>query len=156
MYNNSMKIAISACLMGDKVRYDGKHQLNKELVDLVKSHEVIRICPEQSSGFLVPRKPMEIINGKLINTDNLDLTEKLMKGCNKCLEMIKDCDMVILKTRSPSCGYGKIYDGTFTNTLIEGNGIFTDLCLKNNIKVYTELDIKELNDLLKENNNEMY
>ena len=64
--------------------------------------------------------------------------------------------MVILKTRSPSCGYGKIFDGTFTDTLIEGNGIFTDLCLKNNIKVYTELDIKEISNFLKERNNEMY
>ena len=143
-----MKIAISACLMGDKVRYDGKHQLNKELSDILKDHDVIKICPELASGFSTPRKPMEIKDGKLINTDNKDLTKELIQGCNRCLEMIKDCDLVILKTKSPSCGYRQIYDGTFTNTLINKNGLFCQMCIDIGLRIYTEKNIDELRDIL--------
>ena len=144
-----MKIAISACLLGDKVRYDGKHQLNKELKELLNKHSIIKICPEISSGFDIPRKAMEIKDNRVINIDNEDLTDKLMKGCKICFEKISDCDLVILKSKSPSCGYKQIYDGTFSNTLINKNGLFSQMCIDNNLKVYTEKDIEILKEILK-------
>lgn len=144
-----MKIAISACLLGDNVRYDGKHQLNKELKELLKKHSIIKICPEISSGFDIPRKAMEIKDNRVINIDNEDLTDMLMKGCKICFDKISYCDLVILKSKSPSCGYKQIYDGTFTNTLINKNGLFSQMCIDNNLKVYTEKDIDILKEILK-------
>lgn len=144
-----MKIAISACLLGDKVRYDGKDQLNKQLVKLLKKHHIIKICPEISSGFDIPRKAMEIKDNRVINIDNEDLTDKLIEGCRICFDKASDCDLIILKSKSPSCGYGQTYDGTFTNTLINKNGLFSQMCIDNKMKVYTEKDIEILKEILK-------
>lgn len=139
-----MKIGISACLLGDRVRYDGKDKRNDELIGLLKGHEIIRICPEVSAGFPIPRNPIEILNGKVIDAQHNDLTEELHEASMRCFEMIEDCDFLILKSRSPSCGYGQIYDGTFSGYLITGNGIFTRICLENNMTIYTEEDIDEI------------
>ena len=144
-----MKIGISACLLGDNVRYDGTNKRNEKLIELLKNHEIIKICPEIASGFSVPRQPIEIRNSRVYTQDGKDLTEQLKKGSLECLRLVEDCDFVILKTKSPSCGYKKIYDGTFTNTLVDGNGIFTELCLKNNILVYSENDIEKIKEKLR-------
>jgi len=141
-----MKIAISACLAGDSVRYDASNKRNDDLLSLLKDHEIIKICPEISADLTIPRDPIEILNNHVITSNNIDITDKLYKGCLKCFEMIKDCDFVILKDKSPSCGYGKIYDGTFSNKLIDGNGIFTDLCLRKNIKVFNEKQLAEIKE----------
>ncbi|MBO4918640.1 MAG: DUF523 domain-containing protein [Erysipelotrichaceae bacterium] len=139
-----MKIGISACLAGDKVRYDGTDKKNEELLKILKDHELIKICPEMAAGFPVPRESLEIKDGKVYSSGGKDVTEKLKKGTLKCLEMIRDCDMVILKERSPSCGTYRIYDGSFSGKLIEGQGLFTRLCLEHNIPVYSENDIEEI------------
>lgn len=139
-----MKIGISACLTGDKVRYDGTDKENKELLKILKGHELVKICPETAAGFSVPRKSLEIRNGKVYSVSNKDITEKLHKGAMKCLEMIQDCDLVILKEKSPSCGVYQIYDGSFSGKLIEGHGSFTQLCLEHHIPVYSENDIEEI------------
>lgn len=144
-----MKIGISACLLGDKVRYDGSGKANKQLIELLEKHETVKICPEVSAGFPIPRSPIEIMNDKVKNKDGEDLTDKLYQGSYECFEKIKDCDFVILKTKSPSCGYGQIYDGTFSGRLIKGDGIFTQLCLKNNIRVFTETQIDDIINTLK-------
>lgn len=144
-----MKIGISACLLGDNVRYDGSNKYNKQIAKLLENHEIIKICPELASGFPIPRQAMEISNSKVYTKDGKDLTEELLKGSIKCFEQIKDCDFLILKTKSVSCGYQKVYDGTFTNTLIDGNGIFTDLCLKNNILVFSENEIEKIKEKLR-------
>ena len=127
-----MKIGVSACLLGDKVRYDGKDKRNDKLIKLLENHEIIKICPELLSGFPIPHEPIELLNNKAYTKDNKDVTKQLLKGSNKTYTKIKDCDLIILKTKSPSCGYKKIYDGTFSNKLIEGNGIFTQICIDNN------------------------
>ena len=144
-----MKIGISACLLGDKVRFDGKDKRNEKLIKLLKNHEIIKICPEIESGFPIPRLPIELKNNKAYTKDNKDVTKQLIKGSNKTYQKIKDCDLIILKTKSPSCGYQKIYDGSFTNKLIKGNGIFTQICIDNNKKIYTDEDIDLLTKLLK-------
>ena len=139
-----MKIGISACLTGYNVRYNGSNKLNKELLKLLEGHELIVICPEFRAGFSIPHKPLEIKDGQVITSDGKFVTEKLNKGSLLCLEKIKDCDFLILKSKSPSCGYKKIYDGTFSNTLTDGNGIFTQLCINNGLKIYTENDLEEI------------
>ena len=143
-----MKIAISACLLGENVRFDGSNKKDNKLIELLKNHQIVSICPEVLSGFHVPRDMVEIRNNKVITKDNKDLTDILYKGSLKCFELIKDCDLVILKSKSPTCGYKKVYDGTFSNTLIDGNGIFTDICLKNNLKVYSEKEKEVLSEIL--------
>ena len=143
-----MKIAVSACLLGDKVRYDGKDKLNKELVELLKNHDVIKICPEVASGFSIPRKPMEMKDNKVINIDNQDLTKQLINGCNICLKMIDDCDFLVLKSKSPTCGYQAIYDGSFTSTLTNKNGLFSQMVLDRGFTIYSEKDIEILRKIL--------
>ncbi|MBQ1307706.1 MAG: DUF523 domain-containing protein [Erysipelotrichaceae bacterium] len=139
-----MKIGISACLTGDKVRYNGTDKRNSELLKILKGHELIKICPEMTAGFSVPHEPLEIRNGKVYSSSDRDVTKKLNEAARKCLEMIQNCDLVVLKERSPSCGVHLIYDGTFSGKPIEGHGVFTRLCIKNGIPVYSESDIEEI------------
>lgn len=139
-----MKIGISACLFGDKVRYDQTDKRNDTIIELLKGHEVIKICPEVSSGFSLPHESLEIKDDKVYTKSGIDVTEQLYKGSRKCFDQIKDCDFVILKAKSPSCGYGLIYDGSFKGILIKGNGVFTGLCLENGIEVFNELQIEEI------------
>lgn len=143
------KIGVSACLLGHNVRYDGSNKANDKLIQLISNNEIIPICPEILSGLLVPRKPFELINNKAITTDGKDITNQLLIGSNIALEKVLDCDFVILKTKSPSCGYKKIYDGSFSSKLIEGNGIFTNLLIEHKIKVFSEEDFDEISSLLK-------
>ena len=139
-----MKIGISACLLGHRCRYDGTDKRNDELIKLLDGHELIPVCPESSAGFTVPHEPIELKDNKAYLKDETDVTEQLYKGCLKCLKMIEDCDFVILKSKSPSCGYKKIYDGSFNGILIDGNGMFTDLCLQNDMKVFSENDLYQI------------
>ncbi|MBQ3295415.1 MAG: DUF523 domain-containing protein [Erysipelotrichaceae bacterium] len=141
-----MKIGISACLMGYKYRYDGTHRKNEELLDILKGHELIPVCPELCSGFSVPHDPIELKGDRAYLKDGSDVTDKLMKGCDLSLEKIKNCDLVILKTKSPSCGYKKIYDGSFSGKLIDGNGMFARSCLENNIRVFSENDLNSIRE----------
>ena len=136
------KVAISACLLGENVRYDGSNKANKQIIELIKNHNIISICPEKI--LKIPHPPIELRNNRAINKDNQDLTDILTKSCINEFERIKDCDFAILKSKSPTCGYKKIYDGSFTNSLIDGNGLFAKLLLENNIKVFTELQIEEI------------
>lgn len=142
---------VSACLAGVKCRYDGKNVPNKEIEQLVKEGKAIAICPEVLGGLDIPRGCLEIIENKenkerrVVNKKNQDMTEAFMNGAKKTLEICKvsDISRVILKSKSPSCGCGKIYDGTFTGQLIDGNGITAELLLKNNINVYNENNWKD-------------
>lgn len=144
------KIAISACLLGENVRYNNTNKYNKELIELVSKHNIVSICPEVLGGLSIPHNPCEIKENKVIDNNNNDVTSFFNIGANKALELVKDCDYVILKEKSPSCGLHYIYDGTFTNNLIKGNGIFTRLCIKNKIKVFNEEDLELIrNELTK-------
>ena len=139
-----MKIGVSACLLGHNVRYDGHNKKDEELINLLKDHEVIPICPELSAGFTIPRPAIELRENKAINTNGEDLTACLQTGARLCLEKIKDCDLLILKSRSPSCSPGYIYDGTFNHILIPGNGIFAQMAIDRQIPVCDETKAKEI------------
>lgn len=149
MYNsdgdNMIKVAVSACLVGKNTKYDGTNNYNQAVMDYLKDKEYILICPEVFGGLPTPRVPSEIVKDKVINKENVDVTNEFVIGANKALQMIIDNNIeeVIVKSKSPSCGYKQIYDGTFSNKIIEGNGVFTTLAIKNGIKVLTENDIEK-------------
>lgn len=136
-------ILVSACLAGVPCRYNGENKLNKDVRQLVKDGEAIFVCPEQLGGLTTPRLPAEIINGRVVDKAGKDVTMEFRKGAEIVLELARNykCKKAILKARSPSCGKGEIYDGSFTGTLIEGNGITADVLLRNGIKVIDEDDI---------------
>lgn len=131
------KILVSACLAGINCKYNGKNNEHQKIIELIKNKDVILICPEQLGGLKTPRTPAERIKDKVITNDNIDVTKEYQKGAEEVLNLVKKFNIktAILKSKSPSCGKGKIYDGTFSNTLIYGNGITTELLEKNGIKV---------------------
>ena len=143
------KVGVSACLMGKNVRYNNTNKKNDELITLLKECEIIEICPEVFAGLPIPHNPIEINNNKIIDKYGNDYTLQIQKGNNIALQKVLNCDFLVLKTKSPTCGYKRIYDGSFSNNLINGNGSFVSLCLQNNIKVFTEEDLLQISKLLK-------
>lgn len=135
---------VSACLAGIKCRYDGRANSDERIKKLVEEGKAIPVCPEVLGGLPIPRTPCEIIdnNGriKVINKKGIDCTEEFLKGAKKALAIsqIVGAKKAVLKSKSPSCGNGKIYDGSFSGKLIEGQGVTTKLFLNNDIEVYTE------------------
>ena len=134
---------VSACLAGLNVRFDGKNKANSKIVKLVKEGKAILVCPELLAGLSVPRPQVEIKNGKVFTKDETDVTDVFLEAAEKTLILAKKHGVkeAIFKARSPSCGKGKVYDGSFSRKLVEGNGITAELLLKNGIKVVTEEEI---------------
>ena len=133
----------SACLVGVACRYDGKSKPSEKVLELAKKEILIPVCPEQLGGQKTPRDNSEIKNGRVISVTGRDETDEFIRGANEVLKIAKlyNIKEAILKQRSPSCGCGQTYDGTFTGKLIKGNGITTDLLIKNGIKVISEDDL---------------
>lgn len=133
-------ILVSACLLGKNCRYDTYNHENEKVLALKDKYNLVAICPEVMSGMKTPRNPAEQKDGKVFDNQGHDLTEQFAKGANMCLDMAKKhkCEMAILKSKSPSCGYGQVYDGTFSRNLISGNGVTAQLLTDNGIKVFTE------------------
>jgi uncharacterized protein YbbK (DUF523 family) len=146
-----MIIIVSACLLGDNVTYRGDSNNNKEIKELIKGHTIIKVCPEVTGGLPIPRKPSEILSLqplKVINNQNKDVTTFFYNGSIKSLELCKHADMAILKANSPSCGNESIYDGSFSHTLIKGQGVFVSMLKNKNIKVFNEHQIDEIKDYI--------
>ena len=141
-----MNILVSACLLGVHCRYDGNGVLQEEIKQLSKEHHLIPVCPEIFGGLATPRDPAERIGECVITKKGEDVTAQYTKGAEEVLQLCKfyDCHCAILKERSPSCGYGKIYDGAFCGTLIEGNGVTAQLLADYGVEIYGESKISEL------------
>ena len=141
-----MKVGVSACLVGQNTKYDGKNNYNEYVMQYLKDKEVVIICPEVFGGLPTPRIPSEQINDKVINKNNEDVTKQFTDGAQISLEKLlkENVTILILKAKSPSCGYKKVYDGTFSNTLIDGHGVFTKLALSRGFTIYTEKDIEDM------------
>ena len=137
------KILVSACLLGVDCKYSGGNNLNEKVLDYIKDYEVIPVCPEIMGGWSTPRPPSERIEDKVLNNQGIDVTNEYIKGANETLKLAKlfNVKKALLKAKSPSCGKGKIYDGTFNGVLIEGNGVTVELLEKNGIEVITEQDL---------------
>ena len=142
------KVLVSACLAGHNCRYDGKSQRVDYICDLVKQGIGVCICPEQMGGLDTPRVPSERVDDLVINKEGVDVTEEFELGAYEALNIAQEFEIsrAILKSCSPSCGKGKIYDGTFTGTLVEGNGVTTELLMDYGIHVMDEIEGKEWYD----------
>ena len=151
-----MKLLISACLLGDPVRYDGKGQFIQGIEALKNSHEVFKFCPEMAGGLPVPRDPAEIRGssiailkkglGGVFTKNGEDLTESFINGAQATLKFCLDngIEAAVLKERSPSCGLTQIYDGNHQGVVITGTGLTAALLLENGIRIFTEDNFKDL------------
>jgi len=135
-----MNILVSACLLGMHCRYNGEGQIMPNTKLLMKKYNLVPICPEIYGGLSTPREPSEIKNGRVLTKSGEDLTEYFERGAQEILMLAKlyNCKYAILKERSPSCGYKKIYDGTFSGNTINGDGILAALLAKNDIIIINE------------------
>jgi uncharacterized protein YbbK (DUF523 family) len=139
-----MKVIVSECLAtGHKCRYSGTDAPNPKVDALVESGEVILVCPEILAGLSTPRDPAEIKNGRVVTEKGEDLTDNFTKGARLVLEICQKHNVseAILKSKSPSCGSGKTYDGSFSNMLVDGDGITAALLKENGINVISSDEI---------------
>ena len=141
-----MRILISGCLLGVCCRFDGASKPHPLAEELSKKHELVPVCPEQLGGLATPRSPAERQGERIIAKTGVDVTDQYHRGAEEALKIYRllGCEAAVLKERSPSCGSGEIYDGTFTGTLVSGNGVTAELFLKHGIPVYGESRLSEL------------
>ena len=149
-----IKVLISACLLGDNVKYSGGNNLTPELVTLLEKYnvDIVKVCPECFAGLPIPRLPSEIKEGKVYSKDGRDITEEFLDGAEKTYEVVerKQADFAILKERSPSCGSTHIYDGSFSGNVIPGQGIKAKRLTEEKIKVFSEENLEEIEKYLVE------
>ncbi len=140
------KIIVSKCLLGYPCRYDGKSVPCKEVIDLQDRYELIPVCPEELGGLPTPRIPAEIVGDFVYRADGVDVTREYILGAKLAYTYVLEngCTLAILKSKSPSCGKGAVYDGTFTKTLTKGDGITVQLFERKGIQV---IDEKEAGNL---------
>lgn len=145
-----MKILVSACLLGTACRYDGQSKQYPLVVELCVRHQVVPVCPEQLGGLPTPRPPAERQGECVVTREGGDVTEQYRRGAQQVLELAKTlgCTAAVLKEKSPSCGSGRIYDGSFTGTMADGWGVTAELLLREGLRVLGE---SELEEFLREN-----
>ncbi|PCI45286.1 MAG: hypothetical protein COB41_02045 [Proteobacteria bacterium] len=141
------KILISSCLMGEKVRFDGKNKkINAEILEVWHvENRLVLLCPEVAGGLSVPRAPAEIQGESVINILGEDVSRAFFQGAQKALALCQqhDIHIAILKEGSPSCGVTQINDGTFSHIKITGQGVTTRLLQKHGVKVFSEHQLEE-------------
>lgn len=142
---NGMKILVSACLLGRTCKYNGGHNFDSKVAEFVEGKEIIEVCPEVLAGMGVPRVPMEIRDGVLVNRDGVDVDAPNRAAVAAILEQLREEKIAcaVLKSRSPTCGVHQVYDGTFSGTLVDGMGIFAQ-ALKD--AGYRVMDAEDLTD----------
>lgn len=135
-----MRILVSACLLGVRCRYDGESKACPAVLNLAKEHELVPVCPEQVGGLPTPRTPAEIQGERVVTRDGRDVTKEYQKGAEEAARLYQlfHCDCAILKARSPSCGCGQVYDGSFSGTLVPGDGITAQALKRLGVRVLTE------------------
>ena len=151
------KVLVSACLLGKNCRFNGGDSHSPDLEDL--DVDFIPVCPEEAGNLGTPRPAAEMQkgaesilngNGSVVDNDGKDVTEKFIQGAEESLKtgINSEADCAILKSRSPSCGIGGIYDGTFTNSLTDGDGIFAHLCRKSGINCISSDNSDQIKETL--------
>lgn len=140
-----MKIMVSACLLGEKCKYNGGDNYNETVAAFVRGHETIPVCPETAGGLPVPRPPCEIVNGRVMTAAGACVDAAFRRGARICLQTAKErqIDLAVLQSRSPSCGVRQIYDGTFSGRLIPGEGVFAALLRENGFCTADAADLCE-------------
>lgn len=136
------------CLLGEPCRYDGKSvPLDGTIIEKLKEkYTLVTVCPEQEGGLPTPRIPAERMGKNVVRRDGVDVTAEYRKGAEVALSLCRrfDISIALMKAKSPSCGAGRIYDGTFSGTLTDGDGVTVSLLSGNGIKIFTENDINSL------------
>ena len=132
-----MKILVSACILGENCKYNGKNNKNQKAIDLLKNNEIIPICPEVLAGMKTPRPCAEIINGLVTDENGNNVHLEYVNAVNLALSKIQNekIDLAILQSRSPTCGVNKIYDGSFKGNLISGMGLFAKALKEKGYKI---------------------
>ena len=142
------KVLISACLAGINCKFNGENNLLDSgiLDEISKKYHLLFICPEVFGGLSTPREPAEMKGGLVVTKTAKDVSENFKFGAEICLKIAKlnGCKKAILKARSPSCGSGQIYDGSFSKKLIFGDGVAAKLLKENGILVFSEDEIGQL------------
>ena len=141
-----MTVLVSACLLGVPCRYDGQSKRHPLAQELCRRHRVIPVCGEIFGGLPTPRLPSERREGGVFASDGGDVTDAFCRGAEEVVRLARltGAQAAILKERSPSCGSGQIYDGTFTHTLTEGDGLTAQMLKKKGVEVYGESQLEEL------------
>lgn len=141
-----MKLLVSACLLGANCKYSGDHNFCPAVAALAERHTLIPVCPEQLGGLPTPRTPAERVGERVMTEDGRDVTEQYRRGAEEAVKLAKllGAEGAVLKFRSPSCGCGTIYDGTFSHTRIPGNGVAAQAILDMGLPVWTEENIDDL------------
>lgn len=138
-----MKILVSACILGENCKYNGGNNRSQGVIDFCRGHEITSICPECLAGLPTPRPCAEQVGCRILDETGEDVTEVYETGVEKALASIagKEFDLVILQSRSPTCGCKQVYDGTFTGKLIDGTGYFARALLRRGYRVIDASDI---------------
>lgn len=140
-----MRILISACLLGTCCRYDGGGNKQEWAEELGRRYELVPVCPEQLGGLATPRPPAERLGDRVVTNAGSDVTDAYEKGAAEALALARllNCQAAVLKERSPSCGRGAIYDGTFSHTQVPGNGVTAQRLLEAGIPAYGESQVRQ-------------
>ena len=138
-----MKILVSACLLGENCKYNGRNNYSSAVAEFLKDKKVLPICPEMMAGLGCPRTPIEIVDGVLMDRDGNNVDAAMREAVAQAMEMIRkeDIQCAVLQSRSPTCGVNQVYDGTFSGKLISGSGIFVQ-ALKN--EGYCVIDAEDI------------
>lgn len=120
-----MKVLVSACLLGRNCKYNGGNNYDEKVAAFLEGKEVIPVCPEELAGLGVPRTPIEIVEGVLMDRNGNCVDGAVRQAVDKILEKIRgeEIDCAVLKSRSPTCGVKQVYDGTFSGRLVDGPGV---------------------------------
>ena len=142
------KLLVSACLLGENCKYNGGNNYSPDVERLRERFELVSVCPEQLGGLPTPRVPSERVGERVLTRDGQDVTEAFRQGAERTLDIARaeGALRAVLQVRSPSCGCGMIYDGTFSGTLVPGKGVAAELLEKNGVKVYDRTRTGELLD----------
>ena len=140
------KLLISACLLGRCCKYNGGHNLHPLAERLGEKYELVAVCPESFGGLPIPREPSERVGDRVLSKSGLDVTAAFRRGAERAVELAKKtgAKKAVLKERSPSFGFGKIYDGSFTGTVIPGNGVAAQALAAEGVAIWGESRIEEL------------
>lgn len=148
--DKKQRVLVSACLLGLHCRYNGQGVMDADVKALMDTAELIPVCPEILGGLATPRPPAERLGDRVVTVDGCDVTAQYQKGAEETLHLAKlfGCSCAVLKERSPSCGSGRIYDGSHTKTMTDGNGMTAEYLLKAGICVFGESEISACRDFL--------
>lgn len=138
-------ILVSGCLIGNPCKYNGGHNRNEAVLTFLEGKEYLAVCPETAGGLTAPRPPAEREGNRVINSCGEDVTKEFYKGAELTLQkaLALNPGLIILKANSPSCGVGTIYDGSFTKTKTDGNGVAAQMLLDAGFRVVTEKEIEQ-------------